>query len=68
MIVENILESGVLIQSRLIPPLAKTITKNSELWVSKVPPMLFPPPHLGNAFDEVSIFFFLSVCVYVSKK
>ena len=58
MIVENILDSPNLIPDSLIPSLVEPITKKSEFWASQVPPMLFPPPRLGDAFEEVFFFFF----------
>ena len=50
---ENILDSPTLIREFLIPSLVERTMRKSEDWISKVPPMLFPPPRLEDTFEEV---------------
>ena len=61
MILENILGSLNLIPESLIPSLVPQMTKRSRVWASNVPPMLFPPPRLLVAFEEVGFILLFSL-------
>ena len=56
MILETLLGSPVLIPELLFPYLLKPLLRNSQFWASHVPPMLFPPPRLTEAFEAVQYF------------
>ena len=52
MILENILATPILI-SQSFRSAVSCVTKITRDWISKVPPMLFPPTRLADAFNEV---------------
>ena len=64
MILENILSSSSLVPETLIPFLVVSLREKSEQWAFKVPPMLFPPHRLSEAFEEV--LFDLSYFIFIS--
>ena len=53
MIMETLLASPSVINQTLVPSIIGPLLKRSDKWAAMVPPMLFPPPRLGDAVKEV---------------
>ena len=65
-ILENILDTPNVTET-IFPPVVKTVIKTSQIWGSKLPPMLFTPPRLEFICEEVFIFFVFCIFLFCFK-